>query len=286
MALPDELAHLPPPSLVQEISYEESLAAMRARLVAIFNDVGINYNVENLETDPGQILLQVANYELVMMRVRINEAIRSWFLAYSYGSDLDVLANWYDVTRMVNESDDALKRRVIEAIRGRSPGGTEPRYRSIALGASPMVADAAVYTVGRDPTIHVAVFSTESGGVAGANLLATVNAALQDPNVRMVNDTIVVAGAAQQQIDIVANLWLLPEASDGVVDIAKSNLQNSWASQMRLGRDLTLSWLTSKLQVDGVHRVEVLSPSSDIAIPFNQAGALGTVTLNLMGRAY
>lgn len=286
MALPPELANLPPPQLVDELSYETTRGLFIARLKAEFDAVGIAYDVDMLETDPGVILMEVAGYIDTGLRQRINEAIRSWFLAYATGSDLDVLAQWYDVARLSGESDDALRRRIVENIKGRSPGGTEARYRAIALGADVRVADVSVYTVGRDPTVHVAVFSTDNNGVADSALLAKVNAALQAPAVRMVNDTIVVASAARQTIAITANVWLLPAAPESTLDTIRVSLAAAWARDMLLGRDLTRSWLLSKLQTDGVQRVELLAPVADVIMPFNQAAALGVVTLNLMGRDY
>lgn len=285
MSLPPELASLPPPSIVEEIGYETRLQILRDRLVSLFAAAGIDYDVENLETDPAQILLQVSAYQDVLLRQRVNEAIRSTFLAYAVGGDLDALAQWYDVYRLAGEDDERLRRRIVLAIQGRSPGGTEARYRAIALGADIRVQDAAVYTVGRDPTVRVAVFSTEAGGVAGSALLATVDAALQAPDVRMVNDVIVVASAAQQVVNVVADIWLLPQAPESTISVARDRLVAEWA-ELSLGRDVTMSWITAMLQVDGVQRVSVTTPATDIVMPFDQAAGLGTVTLTNRGRAF
>ena len=40
------------------------------------------------------------------------------------------------------------------------------------------------------------------------------------------------------------------------------------------------------LQVDGVQRVVVTAPTSDVVMPFDQAAGLGTITLNNRGRAF
>lgn len=284
--LPPELANLPAPSLVETISYETLYAARKTRQVGIFAAAGLDYDVQDLETDPTQIALQESAYNEVLERQRINEAIQSWFLPYATGGDLDILAQWYDLARLASETDGALRRRVVLAIQGRSTGGTEARYRSIALGADVQVADAAVYTVDRDPTINVAVFSTGIGGIADAALLAKVDAALQAPDVRMVNDTIVVASAAQQAIAVTAKVWLLPHAPESTLAAISTYLSAAWARDMLLGRDLTSSWLIAQLQREGVHRIELVAPLADITIPFNQAAALGAVTLIKQGREY
>ncbi|GGF38226.1 bacteriophage protein [Youhaiella tibetensis] len=286
MSLPPELANLPPPSILEAISFDARYGELKAKLVQLFDAAGIDYDVEDLESDPAQILLQVAGFQDIHLRQRINEAIRSWFLAYAENGDLDVLAQWYDVARLGGEADDALRRRIVINIQGRSTGGTEARYRAVALGADVRVADVAVYTEGRDPTIHVAVFSSDNSGMADAALLANVDAALQAPAVRMVNDTIVVASAAQSEISVTARAWLLPQAPESTIALMESNLRRAWKAAMLLGRDPARSWITAQLQVDGVQRVELLEPATEIEMPFNQAAALGTLTILKMGRAY
>ncbi|HEV7293099.1 MAG TPA: baseplate J/gp47 family protein [Devosia sp.] len=286
MALPSELENLPPPSLIEELDFETARLRFMSWLQQEFDAAGIPFEVGDLNANPAAVLIRVATYIDGNLRVRINEAIQSWFLAYAASGDLDVLAQWYDVARLAGETDDALRRRIVENIRGRSTGGTEARYRAIALNTDSRVADVAVYTVGRDPTVHVAVFSTDNSGVADAALLAKVGAALQAPTVRMVNDTIVVAAAAQQAIAVTANVWLLPQAPESVLADMVTNLRAAWSRDMLLGRDLSRSWLMAKLQVDGVQRVELVAPTSDISIPFNRAAALGAVTLAKMGRNY
>lgn len=285
MSLPPELASLPPPEVIEEISYEARLTTFMVKLVALFQEYGVDYDVGTLETDPGKILMEVATYVDTNLRQRINEAVRANLLPYAVGADLDHLAAFYDVTRLYQETDDALRSRVVLAIRGRSPGGTEPRYRYVARSADVRVADANVYTVGRDPTVQVAIFSTDGDGVADQALINKVNLALQDPAVRMVNDVIVVAGAIRQATAIVANLWLLPAASEGLPNVIEQALRAAWAAEGGLGRDLTRSWLTKYLMQAGVHRVEILSPAADVEIPPNQAASIGTITLNVMGRA-
>jgi len=286
MSLPAELEALPPPVVINEIDYAVRLQTLVDLLVAEMAAAGVTYDVNTLETDPAVILVQVAAYIDINLRQRVNEAVRANLLPYATSGDLDILAQFYDVIRLYQETDTALRLRVVLAIQGRSTGGTEPRYRGIALGADVRVADAAVYTVGKDPTVHVAVFATDNNGIADQPLLAAVDAALQAPAVRMVNDIIVVASASQQAVNIEANVWLLPQTAESVLTDMDAALTAAWTSEMALGRDVTPSWIYSKLQIGGIHKVELVTPTADIVVPFNEAAALGTITLNNMGRDY
>lgn len=284
--LPTELSQLPLPTVIEEIAYERRLALYRQRLVEAFVEVGIDYDVENIETDPAQIQLQIGTYQDILARQRINEAVRASFLAFARGTDIDHLAQFYDVMRLAGEDDSALKRRVVLAIRGRSTGGTEARYKSVALGADVRVADAAIYTVGRDPTVHVAIFSTAPDGVAGPDLVSKVNAALQRPEVRVVNDRIVVAAAVREVVNVSAEAWLLPDAPEAVLDQAVANLRARWAESMALGRDVTKAWLVAHLMVAGIAKVEIVAPAGDVTILFDRAAAIGSVSLINRGRLY
>lgn len=284
--LPAELANLPAPSLVEELSYEARLALFQARLAAAFAAAGIDYDVTDLETDPAQILLQVAAYQDVLLRQRVNEAVRGTLLPYATGPDLDILAQFYDVSRQSGEADKRLRERVVLAIRGRSTGGTEPRYRAIAMGADLRVADASVYTEGRDPTVKIAIYSTENAGLASASLIQAVQAAIDAPSARMVNDRVVVLAAVRQVVNVAAKVWLLPETSAAITDAMASALRAAWEREIVLGRDVTLSWLISRLMIDGVQRVEVEAPLTDIVMPPYQAAALGSISLAVAGRDY
>lgn len=284
--LPPELANLPVPTLIEEISYDARLVLFRHHAKAAFAAVGIAYDVDGQEFDPAQILLQTASYQDALLRQRINEAVRGYLLPYASGADLDILANFYDVARQLGELDDRLRARVVLAIRGRSTGGTEPRYRSVAMSSDLRVADVSIYTIGRDPTIHAAVFSTDNAGIADAALLAKVTAALNAPAVRMVNDRIEVSAAVRQLLDVSCRVWLLPQTSATITMAMEAALRLAWASQIVLGRDVTRSWLVSQLMLDGVQRVEIGAPSADIIVPPYQAVALGLVTIEISGRDY
>jgi phage-related baseplate assembly protein len=280
--LQSQLSGLPKPAIIETLSYEEIRQRSIDRLVSL-DPEGFD---AILESDPVIKLIEVDAYNEFVLRQRVNDAVRANLLAFAAGSDLDHLAAFYGVIRMVGELDDRLRLRVILAIEGRSTGGTEPRYKFIAMSSDIRVSNVAVYTVGRDPTIRVAVFSNDNGGVADAILLGKVDAALQDINVRMVNDTIVVAAAATNTYNISVQAWLLPTASNDTAALMEASLRTAFAAEMQLGRDITIAWIIGKLMIAGVQNVTVILPTATIVVPPNQAAALGTVTILVKGRDF
>lgn len=286
MTLDSVLDALPFPQVIEEVDYAARLTQSKDGLLLKMTEAGIDFDVSGLQTDPAIVVTQSATFAELLVRQRINEAIQAYILPLSSSADLDNLAAFYDVTRLLGEGDASLRKRVVLAIQGRSPGGTEARYKFVALSADVRVADVAVYTVGRDPTIQVAVFASDNAGVADVALLAAVDNAMQAPDVRMVNDRIVVASAAQFAVTIEATVWLKPHASESVLEEIDLSLRQAWAAEMVLGRDVAKSWLFASMQLPWVHKLEIASPVADIEVPFNQAAALGVVNLTVAGRGF
>lgn len=287
-----DLTSLPMPQVIGELSYDAVLSRQNARFQAEWDTLRETYpdlppyDVSMLETDPAVIVNQSESYREMLLLARINEAARARLLAFAFGSDLDQLAIFYDVVRMTGETDGRLKTRVILAIQGRSTGGPKERYKSIVMSADIRVESVEIYRVGRSPLINVAVYSTEPNGVASADLVSVVTAALTDENVQLANDEFVVASAVRSIVDLAFDIWLLPDADDATVTRAVTALQDAWAVEQTLGRDLVREWWTSRLMIAGVHKITATSPETDVIAPPAEAVAIGSITPTLRGRAF
>lgn len=112
------------------------------------------------------------------------------------------------------------------------------------------MADAAVYRIGRDPTIHIAIYATDNDGVADAALLANVASAVNDPSVRLVNDTIVVGTAVFSVVDVTAEVWLLPSTSESILETLPGVLRKVLA-ETGMGFDFEPEWAAARLSVFG-----------------------------------
>ncbi|USP03544.1 baseplate J/gp47 family protein [Bartonella taylorii] len=283
---PFPLPQLPLPQIIEELSVEAILEQKITRLTELFAAHHIPYNVEKTAYDPVVIQLQAAAYEELLLRQRINEVARDNLLTFARGTSLDYLGDFHGVTRLLDEDDARLRRRIRLSRQGHSTGGTAPRYQYFALSSDIHVKDAFVYRVGKSPLIHVALFSDAPSGMADEALVAKVQAALDEPHVKMTNDQILVKSAVQRMIDISADFWLLPDEGTFVLEKAEQNLRAEWARAQRLGRDLSISWILSRLMVEGVHHVNITQPYEDIFVAPDEAVALGDIVLFERGRAY
>lgn len=272
------------PNVVEALDYASILKAMRDDAVARFPAISPYID---LETEPSRIILEVAAYRETLLRARINDAARQsssyWFAS---GSTLDYAANFYDVTRMTGETDERLRLRIWLAITGRSTGGTAQRYRLIALEASSDVSDAYVWRADPSPVVNVAIRSALNNGIASPELLTTVRDALNDPRVRMVNDTINVIQSVTVSQPVSANIWLLPSQTSTDLTAIKDGLLAAWAQESSIGFDLSKAWITAKLMQPGIQHVEVLAPTQNIVVSQHEAIAITTVTLNFMGWSF
>lgn len=282
----NDLAALPRPEVIEEIDVEALLQAAKNKLIQLAPNYGLSYDVQDLETDPFVVLLEEAAYEQMVLRARGNDIARAPYLYYAFGAQVDHLGAFYDATRLPGESDARYKVRIIDAIRGRSTGGTAPRYRFVAMSSSLRVADAVVYTQGTSPLVNIAVFASDNNGVADAGLLSIVSAAVNSPNVRMVNDTLNVRSAVVTTVPVTAQMWLLPNTDISVVTQVQSTLAATWAVEGGLGRDLTRSWLIGKLMVPGVQRVNLTAPLNDVVMQPFEAVRISSVTLTVAGRDF
>ena len=280
------LASLPKPEVIEELDYEAILARLKAKAQERAAANGFDINVLDLETDPAIIILEACAYEEMILRQRGNEIARAALIYFARSGEVEHLGAFYDVLRMPNESDERFKERIILAIQGRSTGGTKPRYEYVAMSADLRVAGVEVYRDGNDPTVNVAVFATDNNGVADQALLDAVTAALNDPAVRMVNDTISVRSAVVDIVNIVGQYRLLPEAAPTVIDPVIAGLADQWIAESGLGRDLTLDWLTRQIMQPGVYDVTFTSPAADVEMQPYEAVRIGTVTLNAVGRKH
>jgi phage-related baseplate assembly protein len=280
------LASLPKPTIIEELDYEAIVATRKSALVSRFSDVGVPYDVAGLESDSGVVLTEEASYRETLLRARGNDIARARYRLYATGSDLDHLAEYYGVRRMEGEADARLNERITLAQQGGSVAGPEAYFSRLAMAASIRVAAVRTWREAVLPIIHVSVLSTDDAGLADAELLALVRAAVTADAVRpMSAGTIVVESAVRRLVPVTAALTLLPGTSASLLDTLSAALPTQWASVRAGGRDLTRDWIRAALMPAGVYGVALTAPMVDEIADEHEWLGIGTVTLTLAGRA-
>lgn len=285
-----DLSQLPPPQIVKVPDFETLLAERKASFVALYpaDQQDAVRRTLALESEPITKQLQENTYREILLLQRINEAALAVMVAYANRSDLEQLGANYNVKRLtvtpadndavppvaaVMETDEALRLRIPAAFEGLSVAGPTAAYEFHAKSADGRVADASA-TSPAPAEVVLTVLSREGDGTADADLLAVVEKALNSESVRPVADRLTVRGASIVNYSVRALLYLYPgPESEPILEAARASLQKYIASQTRLGRDIRLSAIYAALHVEGVQRVELLSPLADVVLDKTQAAS-------------
>ncbi|UYO50334.1 baseplate J/gp47 family protein [Rhodopseudomonas palustris] len=291
MASPLELAkyRLPLPVVVRELDFEAQLANRMEQFATLWNALREKHPTLPefdgllLETDPATKLLEAAAFADTLFTAELNDAARIVRLvSFATGGDLELHAAEVDLERRVGERDPELQERVITRRRGSSAAGPDDWYRWHAEQASPDVAEVNVAEGGG--WVDIAVRSKSGNGIPSAELLATVRAALTARAVRPRCIRVTVSAPVPKPINVAAALTLDEDAIDPVFEAVRDGFAADFASHVRLGRDITRSWLFSRLAAPGVKSVYLPEPAADVIVGPNELATLGTVSITQAGR--
>ena len=273
-----DLASLPTPAVIETLSFETIFTELQTEFQSRYPDYSAL-----LASDPAVKLLEVAAYREVLLRNRINEAAKASLLAFATGSDLDHLAAFYGVTRLTDETDEALRLRTRQRIIGFANAGGAAHYRYWALSASPEVADVEVDSP-EPGRVRISVLAKGEEQTVSNAVLDAVRAVVLRDDIRVLTDTIEVVPAELITVTVHARLWLYPDAPMETLSAIEAVFAFTLAACAGLGWDLTRSWIVGQLQRAGVHKVELLSPTTDIRVAANQAVRLLSLNLDFAGR--
>lgn len=274
----NDLASLPTPAVIEPLSFETIFEELQTEFQSRYPDYSAL-----LASDPAVKLLEVAAYREVLLRNRINSAAKASLLAFATGSDLDHLAAFYGVTRLTDETDEALRLRTRQRIIGFANAGGAAHYRYWALSASPEVADVEVDSP-EPGRVRVSVLAKGEEQTVSNAVLDAVRAVVLRDDIRVLTDTIEVVPAELIPVMVHARLWLYPDAPMETLTSIQAVFAFTLAACAGLGWDLTRSWIVGQLQRAGVHKVDLVSPATDIRVAANQAVRLLSLNLEFAGR--
>lgn len=273
-----DISSLATPDIIETLEYEEILTRMKDDLVARDPEF-----TNLLESDPAMKVMEVAAWRELLIRQRANDAARANLLAFAKNNDLEHLAAFYGVERLVFETDEALRRRIQERIIGWSTAGSSAHYRFHALSADIRVRDARADSpeLGR---VRVAVLSTEGNGLPSVEVLDNVTNVVTSDDIRVLTDTVEVVPCDILPVDVTADIYIYHDTQEQIIETIRESFIKDFDETRGLGWDLTKSWIIAHLFLDGVQRVELTSPIENIIADENACVALNSLTINLAGR--
>lgn len=287
-----ELSALPFPDVLATLDFEVELAACKADLISRDPELA---SVLSFESEPLVKLLQTFAYRQLLKTGEINSKAKALMLAYATGADLDHLAANRGIYRLqiqpanplatpptdaVYESDDALRYRV-QLAPEKAAAGSEGCYLYWALGA-----DGDVRNIGLDtPTPGFVDVWVQSHGhdVAPVALLDAVATALQPQERRPFTDHVTVKAAMPVDWQLDATLLLFPGFDTAVVLANASAAANRYIALVNnLGYDVVPSGLYAALHQQGVQRVLLNSPATQLVMPKSKYARCTSVSINAL----
>ncbi|WMT84095.1 baseplate J/gp47 family protein [Wolbachia endosymbiont of Listronotus oregonensis] len=262
------------PNIIEPLNFEEIFSRMKEELVKSFTAL--------VESDPAMKVLEVAAWRELLLRERINEAIKSNLLKFATGEDLDNLAEFYGVERQKEEEDERFRKRIKAKIVGSSKGGSKEYYRYHALSADRRVKDALVESP-IPGKVQISILSTQlsTTGMVSEELLEIVKKQVTRDDIRVLTDTVTVVGCNITEIDIHSRISVNSQALPEIIEIAKKQFIEKFELAKRLGWSVTRSWIIANLFVDGVENVELIEPKEDVVVLGNECAALRNLEIGL-----
>ncbi len=272
-----DLSKLPAPKVIEELSYEE-----------IFQDILSDFLEKNpsystlLESDPAIILLEVCAYRELLLRNRINEAAKATMLAYATGSDLENLGAPLGVQKLEGESDDQLRQRIQLAPEAFTNAGSVGAYTFHALSASSDIKSVSVKSPNPGEVL-VTILSKTGNGVASEELIDAVLEKLSEEDVRPLTDQVSVQSAEIVNYSVEAVITVYSGPSSAVVETeARAALDKFLDERHAIEKLVAVSGIYDALHVDGVKKVQLIHPTSDVVTTDEQAAYCNSKTISIV----
>ena len=282
-----DFSQLPEPTLIQELDYESIFNERKEKFIALYPATEQNQwrTILNRESDPVVKVLQENAYLELLYRNKCNADARSLLLAYAEGSDLDHLAlTEYGLIRLIvtpadnsvvppspaiYESDERLRERCLLSFDGMNTAGSANAYRYFALSADGRVDGIKVKSDEETPCfLDIVITQVDSeNGAASAELIQIVQTALDPDTVRPVGDRPTVKSSIATNYQIEAVLYVGKNAEDALLlEAANIRLDKYIKNAQKNGESIYLSAIYAALHVDGIERVEIISPTADLVM--------------------
>ena len=275
-----DISRLPAPEVVEELDFEEILDDRKAELLELLpqEDRGEVEEALEQESEPIAKLLEAGVYRELAMRQKANDQARALMAAYASGTDLDHIGvTYYATARQDGEHDADYLQRMMLAPDSWSTAGSTQSYKYHARSADPDIKDITAINNGAGEVL-ITVLARNGDGVAPADTLDLVREALNAEKVRPLNDRPTVRSADINHFEVSATLELRSGPSaDVVAEEARSAVRVYVDERHQLGEDIVLGRLEAELYVEGVERVTLHSPTSDIENDDTQAAYCNSI---------
>lgn len=177
------------------------------------------------------------------------------------------------------ETDDAFRSRSPQALERYSVAGPYGAYMYWAISADPRIKDVRVFSP-EPSVVSVILLSADGNGAADEAMLRRVTEVLADKKVRPLTDNVKISSAKTITYGLEIELELYPGvAGQAIIAEATARIEAKAAALHRVEMDIPHSAFVAAAHVEGVKRVNVISPVKDIHIDRTSAAYCSAVTV-------
>ena len=282
-----DFSQLPAPNLIKELDFETLFNDRKEKFIGLYpaGEQAQWRAILSRESDPIVKILQENAYLEMLYQHKCNTDARALLIAFSTGPDLDHLAlTEYGLVRQiitpedlsvtpplpaVYESNERLKERCLLSYDGMNTAGSANAYRYFTLSADGRVDGIKVKSDEETPCfLDIVITQIDSeNGEASEELVQIVQTALDPDTVRPVGDRPIVKSSIATNYQIEAVLYVGKNAEDALLlEAANIRLDKYIKSAQKNGESIYLSAIYAALHVDGIERVEIISPTADLVM--------------------
>lgn len=274
------LANMPLPPVIRELSYEDTLSELKAGLIRLYPDIE---PILQLESAIVNKLMQNFAYYVVMLRAEMNDAAKALMLATAGGGDLDSFAADFDIQRLVvgqnadgspiYEDDDDFRKRRQLAPGGYAVAGPEEAYKFHALSADGRVKEAEPVK-GEGGRVDIILRGRDGDGSLPDEVIQNVFVALSPKTKRPLTDNVYVRSVSvvNQPVKVLVKIPTGPDEAT-VRDKVKASVEAYARDRSAIGSILRIDGIIgAAYSGNSLERVAVIEPSADV-----DPGAFGTV---------
>jgi phage-related baseplate assembly protein len=295
--LQPELARLPKPRLIEEISADRLIQEIKSDVLARWDEVRTErpdlpaLDTLGLETEPLTVLIEAFAYRETLLRALVNDKARAVLLAFAVGSDLDhigalvgveraVVAPATNDTPVIMETDDRLRRRIQLAPEAFSVAGPAGAYEFHALSIDPSILDVYAYSP-REGEVHVIVVGENVEPVSEDTMTKLIRT-FKLGDVAPLTDSVTVRRARVVLFDLAVEASVTSGADTVAVRSSMENAIRAYlATRARIGAPVYMAGVIASAKTADIENIVITQPAGNVLCEPDQIAKLGTLTVSV-----
>jgi len=270
-----DMAGMVPPDIIETLDYETIVTALKDAFQARMAELGLDFDVRDLESEPAVKLIEVFASREIVLRARVNGGAKALLLALAKHHDLEHLGNWFGTERAeqfpattdqaaILEDDERLRKRIQLAPQAFSTAGPYGAYEYHVLTADPLIKSVGIL-VPQPGHVNIYPLVVTGDGTPSEETLRAVRLKLLEEDIRPLTDIVSVAApkVLYQDIDVTLVVKEGPDAA-ALAEIARGELQTYADSRHFVGEVLRIAGIYDAAQMPAVENVIINEPTADV----------------------